>query len=271
MVKWYNWTTFDVITDLLFGEPLGCLQDLQTHKYIELLFKAVRASRLSYIMLYMPWSKYVSKLMSSKDIANDRKGFYLWVASQTHKRITRDTSRPDFFTHILAHNDEKGGSLTEKEMESNAQLILIAGSETTATLLSGTTYALLQNPEVMQKLKDEVRGRWKRYEDITLDAVNNAPYLLAVLSEGLRWFPPVPTGFERRVPQGGEIVSGYFLPENTAVCVSAYPAYRSERNFKDPDAFVPERWMGDKKYEDDKRSGCQRFSFGPRNCLGNVG
>lgn len=33
MTKWYNWTTFDVIADLIFGEPFGCLQNLATHKY----------------------------------------------------------------------------------------------------------------------------------------------------------------------------------------------------------------------------------------------
>ena len=66
------------------------------------------------------------------------------------------------------------------------------------------------------------------------------------------------------------MVSGYFMPENTALCVSSYPTSHSARNFKDPEAFVPERWMGDPHYADDKRSAMQPFSFGPRNCLGKV-
>lgn len=122
----------------------------------------------------------------------------------------------------------------------------------------------------MRKLKDEVRGRWKKYDDITLEEVNKSPYLLAVLQEALRYFPPVPTGFERRVAKGGEFVSGYFVPEGTALCVSSYPTARSERNFKDPEAFVPERWMGDARYANDKREAMQPFSFGPRNCIGRV-
>jgi cytochrome P450 len=149
-------------------------------------------------------------------------------------------------------------------------VFITAGSETTATLLSAVTYALLKNPEVMRKLKDEVRGRWEKYNDITLEEVNKSPYLLAVLQEALRYFPPVPTGFERRVAKGGEFVSGYFVPEGTALCVSSYPTARSERNFKDPEAFVPERWMGDARYANDKREAMQPFSFGPRNCIGRV-
>jgi cytochrome P450 len=44
--------------------------------------------------------------------------------------------------------------------------------------------------------------------------------------------------------------------------------YHSERNFKDPELFVPERWLGEERYKDDKRSTLNPFSFGPRNCLG---
>lgn len=103
-----------------------------------------------------------------------------------------------------------------------------------------------------------------------MEDVNNAPYLVAVLHESLRYFPPVPTGFLRKVPKGGEMVSGYFIPEGTSVGVSSYPTAHSARNFRDPDMFVPERWMGDPRYADDKRSAMQPFSFGPRNCLGKV-
>ena len=173
----------------------------------------------------------------------------------------------DFMTYILnAQKDQN--QLSEKEIASNSQLFLTAGSETTATMLSATTFQLLKNPSVLRKLTDEIRGRWKTYDQITLDEVNKAPYLLAVLSEGLRYFPPVPAGFERRVGKGGEVVSGYYLPEDTSVSVSHYAAYHTERNFKDPDRFVPERWMGAPEYADDKRKDCQPFSFGPRNCLG---
>jgi cytochrome P450 len=42
----------------------------------------------------------------------------------------------------------------------------------------------------------------------------------------------------------------------------------SARNYKDPDKFVPERWLGDAEYANDKRETWNAFSFGPRNCLG---
>ena len=268
--KWYNWTTFDVIADLIFGEPFGCLQHLSTPKYMELLFASLRGFRLNYVLYYWPFTKYLRSLVVDQSALQGRKDYFAWVHGQTRKRIERDTQRPDFMTEILKHNGEKDKELSEVELGNNALIMLTAGSETTATLLSGTTYLLLKNPEVMQKLKDEVRTRFTNYSDITLDGVNNSPYLLAVLSEGLRYFPPVPTGFERRVGKGGEMVSGYYMPEDTALCVSSFPLAHSERNFKDADSFIPERWMGDPRFADDNRNAVQPFSFGPRNCLGKV-
>ena len=270
MTKWYNWTTFDIIADLTFGEPFGCLQDFSTHKYITLLFSSLKAFRISYIFYYWPAARRLKNLLFDASSIQGRVDFYKWVASQTGKRIDRETQRPDFMSEILKHNGEKGKELSRKELSNNASVFIIAGSETTATVLSGVTYCLLTNPDKMQKLKDEIRSKFKEYNDITLDEVNKTPYLLAVLQEALRYFPPVPTGFERRVGKGGEVVSGYFIPEDTAVSVSSWPLAHSERNFKDADAFVPERWLEDPRYTDDKRTAMQPFSFGPRVCLGKV-
>lgn len=261
-------TTFDIIADLTFGEPFGSLQDRATHKYIKLLFASLKTFRFHYVTQYWPIVKYLRNLIVDQGFMDARREYYGWVRSQTQKRIERETQRPDFMTEILKHNGEKGQELTLLELANNATVFLTAGSETTATLLSAVTYCLLQNPDVMQKLKEEIRGQWKNYGEITLDEVNKSPYLVAVLQEALRYFPPVPTGFERRVPKGGEVVSGYYIPEDTSVCVSSYPLAHSERNFKDANSFIPERWMGDSRFESDNRNALQPFSFGPRNCLG---
>ena len=147
-------------------------------------------------------------------------------------------------------------------------LFLIAGSEKTATLLSGTTYLLLKNQEVYNKLVHDIRSRFKSQSEITVDEVNKMDFMLACLQEGLRYYPPVPTGFPRVVPRGGDQISGHYIPEGTSVYVSQHTANHSSRNYKDPDVYVPERWMGDERYKDDNRAVTQPFSFGPRNCLG---
>lgn len=64
------------------------------------------------------------------------------------------------------------------------------------------------------------------------------------------------------------MVCGNWLPSGTRAAVHNYAASHLAANFKDPDLFVPERWLGDKAYQDDNRDVCQAFSIGPRNCLG---
>jgi cytochrome P450 len=44
--------------------------------------------------------------------------------------------------------------------------------------------------------------------------------------------------------------------------------FHNPKYFKDPEEFVPERWLGDPRYENDRREAAQPFSVGPRNCIG---
>lgn len=64
------------------------------------------------------------------------------------------------------------------------------------------------------------------------------------------------------------MVCGEWVPGGTAVGVHMLATNRSSRNFKDSDEFHPERWLGDEEFEGDKRSACNPFSVGARNCIG---
>src|ERR1700755_639339 len=97
------------------------------------------------------------------------------------------------------NRDEKSG-LTRQEMYSNASLFMIAGTETTATELSGMTYYLLKNPDKLKNLTDEIRGAFASDADITMERVAQLKYVQAVVEEGLRLYPPVANGLPRIVP-----------------------------------------------------------------------
>lgn len=267
IVKWYNYTTFDIITDLTFGESLHCLRDQDYHPWALLVFQTAKATSILTTIRKYPILEKISKSLVPKDAIAKRREFFQLSTSRVTERLEKETARPDFMTYIMRNQDSQEKRMTRAEIDSNANLFLIAGSETTATALSGTTYLLLKNPEAMKKLVQEIRGRFKSASEITIDEVNKLEYLIAVLSEGLRYYPPVPTGFPRVVPQGGDNLSGHYVPEGTAVYVSQHAAYHSARNFAEPDSFIPERWLGDERFADDKRAGFQPFSFGPRNCL----
>jgi cytochrome P450 len=243
---------------------------METHEYVELLFSSLSAAMWFSIFEYLPLVKTFKRFLVDKKILGDRVRYSKWIATKVAARREREENpdRPDLMTDILANNGAKGSKLTDLEMNSNASLLITAGSETTATLLSGATYLLLRNPEKLAKLQEEIRSAFSSYDEIKLDAVNRLPYTNAVLTESLRVFPPVPVGFVRQVGAGGEVISGHYIPEGTAVSVSQYAANHSEANFVNAEEFIPERWLEDSQYASDKKSVLQPFSFGPRACLG---
>lgn len=62
------------------------------------------------------------------------------------------------------------------ERETHVICSIIAGSETTATLLTGAVFLLLKNPKALQKLKDEIRSAFQSEDQITFSSVEHLPY-----------------------------------------------------------------------------------------------
>lgn len=272
IMRWYNYTTFDVICDLTFGEPLYCLRDSKEHIWIQLVFASVKAIGLASVRANNPLFAYYDMARNlfkdNSAIARNRLEFFRLANEKVTRRLEKGTDRPDFFSYITKSQESEEKALSRAEMDSNAVLFLGAGSETTATTLSGVTYLLLANPDKYAALVHKIRSNFTAARDITIEEVNKMDYMIACLQEGLRYYPPVPTGFPRVVPAGGDHISGRFIPEGTSVYVSQHATNHSARNYKDPEAYAPERWLGDEKYKDDNRESLNPFSFGPRNCLG---
>ena len=97
--------------------------------------------------------------------------------------------------------------------------LIVAGSETSATLLSGCIFYLCKTPHVMSQLVAEIRSNFKQDTDMTFRAVEELKYMNAVIEETLRIYPPFVTSLSRLVPQGGAVVNGHFLPEDVCICV----------------------------------------------------
>jgi cytochrome P450 len=116
--------------------------------------------------------------------------------------------------HVFRQNVEKGMSLPE--IEATFNILVVAGSETTATTLAGIMNYLLKDMTVMEPLVQEIRGSFASSSEITPDRVAQLPYLTAVIEEGLRLCQPVPLGSPRKVPRGGATVCGHWLPENVS-------------------------------------------------------
>lgn len=130
------------------------------------------------------------------------------TVAKVRARQERKTERADFLAGFLGPNADA----SDEELIATARLLIIAGSETTATLLSGITYLLIKNPHVLQKLVYEVRSAFKSESEINLVGANQLRYMLACLDEAIRMYPPVAATFPRNVPAGGDFVGETWIP-----------------------------------------------------------
>ena len=108
--------------------------------------------------------------------------------------------------------------------------VIIAGTETTAVTLATATHFVTREPEVLRKLREEIRARFASYDEISPANISDLPYLNAVISEAMRILTPVPWPPSRIVPHGGDNVEGYHLPAG----VSSHPTFIPLIAFADP-------------------------------------
>lgn len=187
LVSWYNWTTFDIIGDLVWGESFQCLEEHSETAFVKMMFNSIHALSQLHALHYfsiLQWLKNWLLPPESHEAIRQRLVFFELAHAKTAKRLASGGERPDIMSHITRARAEK--SLSVPEIDANSVTLMAAGSETTATMSSGTTYALLKNPKVLKKLQAEIRGTFRSGEQITMETVTNLPYLEAVIHEGLR-------------------------------------------------------------------------------------
>ncbi|OQE43268.1 hypothetical protein PENCOP_c003G06155 [Penicillium coprophilum] len=267
MVAWYNFTTFDIIGDMAFGEPFNCLQNSAYHQWVSMIFSNFRYASYSNVVRRFPASKFLLGLITPAHIVTQRNWHIELTKEKVKSRLSKPNDRIDFFSHILKHKDTDRG-LSFDEMITNGSTLIIAGSETTATLLSGVTYFLLKNKRVLNNLVEEIRSSFQTEDEITIATCNQLGYLQAVLTEALRLYPPAPSPLPRIVKGHGDMIAGHWVPGGTIVSVPQLAAFHSSSNFTDPESFIPERFLGDPRFSDDSQNVLQPFSVGPRNCIG---
>lgn len=264
---WYNWTTFDIVGELVFGQSFRCLENIHYHPWIEFIFSSIKFGAVIVAMTYVGLGELVQIIVKLSANAVSRVQSY--TEEMVRARLAMDQGRDDLFEGLVKRTEE--WNLSFEKLSASAFILALAGSETTATTLSGATYLLLAHPEILEKLKREVRSSFKNVDEINLNSVNKLSYMLAILNEALRLYPPVTSSLVRTVPPGGESIAGQFVAGGTFVEVQHWAMNHSKENWKDPWTFDPERFLVTP--EEAAKAGnnldaLQAFSVGPRNCIG---
>jgi cytochrome P450 len=154
--------------------------------------------------------------------------------------------------------------MSTTEIRDQVLTFLMAGHETTALALTWTWYLLSQNPEVEQKLHEEL-DRVVAGGVATLKDLPALVYTDRVIKESMRLYPPA-WSLAREVANEFE-VEGYRIPARANVVMSQWVLHHDARYFKDPYKFDPDRW-GAIACQKLPRFAYFPFGGGPRQCIG---
>jgi cytochrome P450 len=121
------------------------------------------------------------------------------------------------------------------ELWGESNLLIIAGSDTTSTALSGALFYLAHNSAALQKVCKEVREAFDDVEEIvTGSKLSGCSFMRACIDETMRMTPPVAGALPRQILPGGMNVDGRHIPAGIDVGVPIYSIHHNPDYFPQP-------------------------------------
>jgi cytochrome P450 family 117 subfamily A len=178
-------------------------------------------------------------------------------------RAARDRPADESFVAALVHGrDEEGRGLDEDELVDNLRVLVVAGHETTASVMAWAVLHLAEEPALWNRLVEEARQGER--PPMTPDELSHFPLAEGIFRESLRMHPPA-TLDVREVIAPLELLGHSVLP-GTIVAVGIHGLLRNEQRYPRPDVFDPDRWVSASKRPGPLET--VPFGGGPHFCLG---
>ncbi|KAJ3689800.1 hypothetical protein LUZ61_018964 [Rhynchospora tenuis] len=172
---------------------------------------------------------------------------------------------PSILRFLLASREE----VSSVQLRDDLLSMLVAGHETTGSVLTWTLYLLTKNPETLRKAQEEVdsvlQGRLPRYED-----VKDLKYLMRCINESMRLYPHPPV-LIRRAMVDDVLPGNYKVNPGQDIMISVYNIHRSPQVWDQAHEFVPERFDLEGPVPNESNTDFRfiPFSGGPRKCVGD--
>lgn len=171
----------------------------------------------------------------------------------------------DMMSMLLDARYEDGSRMSDQLVMDELITLFVAGHETTSNALTWTIYLLTQNPDIQDKLHQELDDVLDN-RDATFADLNNLVYTEMVIKESMRLLPPAWTLNARQANQD-VTVDKYLFPKDKVIFISPYANHRNPKYFSDPDKFEPERFSAEREKSIPKHA-YMPFGTGPRVCIG---
>ncbi|XP_055598160.1 probable cytochrome P450 6a13 isoform X2 [Uranotaenia lowii] len=193
------------------------------------------------------------------------------VSGLLQERRTKNVVREDQLQSLL---NLKKADLTEEIIAGHALAFFTEGFETSSTTLAFLIFNLAENPEVQERLFEEIKqGLADNGNVLSYDVIQKFEYMDWCLQESLRMNPPVAAMQKlatKRYLLKREVngkMTGTVIPEGTTVLIPLMAIQNDPKYYPEPEKFRPERFSQEEKNE---RPASVYFPFGdgPRMCMG---
>ncbi|XP_048240572.1 cytochrome P450 3A24-like isoform X1 [Haliotis rufescens] len=278
--RYFGAFTMDAIASTAFGIEVDSQSDFK-NAFVEearKFFGQGIQSPIMMIVLMFPEFTPLFRALGLSTFSKTTLKFFTKVLNEMIEQRKADSKAgkvktQDFFQLLIDAEDDgsdedpnqngcKSKKLTNDEILGQALLFFIAGYETTANTLHFIAYSLAMNPDVQQRLTEEIDTvLGEKIPDY--DNVCGLKYMDHVIMETLRLYPAV-VGATRVVAETVTI-KGYTFPKGCGVNIPAVKIHRDPDIYPDPQSFKPDRW--ERKSEMDPMSYLP-FGHGPRQCVG---
>ncbi|PYI02316.1 cytochrome P450, partial [Aspergillus sclerotiicarbonarius CBS 121057] len=264
---WLHWLAFDVVYHLMFDDDPGQVASGRSHEVMAYL----AAWKPTYIYKeFFPqldqWGVYVPGYVG--DYFRQVQEWKNYSVSLITRSRERGTKTP--FLQVVLNGDEDaflGRPLTNSELAEECMGGMFAGSGTTANTFTFLLWACLRRPDIVARLKAELREAFPDPSIIPdYRTCSSLPYLQAVISETLRRYPTAIALLPRTAVRD-TVVAGVTVRKGTTVGTQNYTTHFNEDAFPNPQEFQPERWL-EKENEALRKEAWTPFSTGSRKCIG---
>lgn len=181
------------MSDMLLSEPLHLLEKGDYVPFVRLIFTILRhVTRLKTVRYFnRAFAKRMHLLlMSIPMIRAYAEKHHKFITDRVHERLTKSPEQPDIWSLVTAET-ATASLISEEERYSIANELMIAGTETSATVLSGCLYHLLRNPVWLAALTQDIRAKYSPDTEagpdkITMASLQANKLLEAILKESMR-------------------------------------------------------------------------------------
>jgi cytochrome P450 len=189
------------------------------------------------------------------------------VARLIQERRTQEEEHFDYLAMLMhARDKETGSAMSDSQLIDEVMTLVVAGHETTASVLNWMWYLLSQHPDVEVRLCTELAAQVHDTAP-TLAQMEALTYAGQVLNETMRLYPPGWLLSRRTI--GPDVLAGYEIAARADVLLPLYLLHRHPRYWKNPDSFEPDRFSPELEAER-PRFAFVPFAAGPRHCIGET-